>query len=55
MSNRISIDDAKDRILGKIGTDRRDKYEQELREDIYYCASCLAMFEEECCCGENCE
>ena len=29
-----SLDEAKDRHLGKVGTDKRDKYEYELRLDL---------------------
>jgi len=27
-----SLDDAKDKIIGKVGTERRDEYEHELKE-----------------------
>jgi predicted nucleic acid-binding Zn ribbon protein len=34
MKNLISFDDAKDRVLGKVGTQRRDRFENELCEEI---------------------
>ena len=37
MENKLriySLDEAKDKHLGKIGTDKRDKYEYELRLDL---------------------
>lgn len=32
--NLITLEDAKDKILGKIGTKRRDKYEAELKAEL---------------------
>ena len=34
MKNIISMDEAKDKIIGKIGTQRRDNYESELKNEL---------------------